>query len=82
VLIRAKEILSNLENMELTPDHKPVLARHGEEKKSRERPDAVQINLLDSTGVEILDYIRTLDLNNLTPLDALNALADLKRKAG
>jgi DNA mismatch repair protein MutS len=30
VIIRAREILSNLENMELTPDHKPVLARHRE----------------------------------------------------
>jgi DNA mismatch repair protein MutS len=85
VIIRAKEILANLENMELTPDHKPVLARHAEKRKAPDangHPQAVQMNLLDSTGVEILDYLRSLDIDNIKPLDALNMLSELKRKAG
>jgi len=85
VIIRAKEILSNLENMELTPDHTPILARHGDGGRRQtaggEPAEAVQMNLLDATGVEIVDQLRSLDLNNLTPLDALNLLAELKKKA-
>jgi DNA mismatch repair protein MutS len=89
VLIRAREILSNLENMELTPDHKPVLARHSD------RPDAappsgqtdlfagggVQLNMMDAHSSEIIQQLQNLDVDSLTPLDALNLIADLKKKA-
>ncbi|MBD3391110.1 MAG: DNA mismatch repair protein MutS [Chitinivibrionales bacterium] len=87
VIIRAKEILANLENMELTPDHKPVLARHHDDRRRDERPgqtsllDGVQMNLLDTTGGEIVEQLRALDINGLTPLDALNILAEMKKKA-
>jgi DNA mismatch repair protein MutS len=85
VIIRAKEILANLENMELTPDHKPVLARHREQKsKQQDQPDlfdGVQMNLLDASGVELMEQLRTLDIDALTPLDALNILSEMKRKA-
>jgi DNA mismatch repair protein MutS len=82
VIIRAKEILANLENMELTPDHKPVLARRHLESGTcaPEQSDAVQLNFLDSAGVEIIQYLESIDVNDLTPLDALNVLADLKKK--
>jgi DNA mismatch repair protein MutS len=88
VLLRAKEILANLENMELTPDHKPVLARHREDKTARQTAkqtdlftNGVQLNLMDSLNGEIIQQLQSLDLNKLTPLDALNLLAELKKKA-
>ena len=85
VLQRAKEILTNLENMELTPDHKPVLARHREKTPAQSVSDnsqGIQLNLLDSLNSEIVQYLQDIDLNHLTPIDALNILAELKKKAG
>ncbi len=85
VIIRAKEILSNLENMELTPDHKPVLAKyHKVAENDTSQVDlfeGVQMNLLDAGGLEVVQRIRNTDLNNLTPIEALNILSELKAKA-
>jgi DNA mismatch repair protein MutS len=92
VLIRAREILSNLENMELTPDHKPVLARHRDKVAgaaggpSLEQTDlfvggGVQLNIMDAQTAEIVQQLQHLDVNALTPLDALNLVAELKKKA-
>lgn len=86
VLVRAREILTNLENMELTPDHKPVLARS---HSSRRKPgaeqtdlfDGVQMNLLDADSVEVMEQIRNLDIDNLKPIEALTLLAQMKQKA-
>jgi len=89
VIFRAKEILANLENMELTPDHKPVLARHRDEKSARaisRKSDAitegVQMNMIDSMQSEIIQQLQNTDVNNLTPLDALTLLFEMKKKAG
>jgi DNA mismatch repair protein MutS len=87
VIMRAKEILSNLENMELTPEHKPVLARHHnqQEKTAGENQvdlfEGVQMNLLDAAKIELIQQIKNLDVNSITPIDALNLLAELKKKA-
>jgi DNA mismatch repair protein MutS len=86
VIVRAKEILGNLENMELTPDHKPVLARRAveqscSERDSRRRNEGVQLNLLDAWSVELIQQIQSLDLNTTTPIEALTILAELQRKA-
>jgi DNA mismatch repair protein MutS len=84
VLIRAREILGNLENMELTPDHKPVLARHHSDAPVREQVDlfaGVQLNAIDAMHAEIIQQLRDLEVDSLTPLDALNMIAEMKRKA-
>jgi DNA mismatch repair protein MutS len=85
VIIRAREILSNLENMELTPDHKPVLARRRETSASPDQIDlfssGVQLNAIDSHHAEIVQQLQDVDVNALTPLDALNLVAELKKKA-
>jgi DNA mismatch repair protein MutS len=86
VIIRAKEILANLENMEFSPDHKPILARHREAKRSAQEAerlnDGVQLNMIDSMKGEIIQQLLDLDLNQLTPLEALNLIAELKKRAG
>ncbi|KMQ51059.1 DNA mismatch repair protein MutS [Chitinispirillum alkaliphilum] len=86
VIVRAREILTNLENMELTPDHKPVLARKADDSKrgGKDQTDlftGVQLNCIDSHRAEIITSIQTLDINGLTPLDALNILSELHKKA-
>jgi DNA mismatch repair protein MutS len=84
VIIRAKEILGNLENMELTPDHQPVLARHREKEATIGQTDlfsGVQMNIIDSQNAEIVTRLQHLEIDGLTPLDALNILAELKKKA-
>jgi DNA mismatch repair protein MutS len=87
VIMRAKEILANLENMELTPDHKPVLARSavGDKKGPATQTDlfdGVQLNCLDAASMEIVQRLQNLDVNGLTPLDALILVSELKKKAG
>ena len=85
VIVRAREILTNLENMELTPDHKPVLARkHSAESENKDQTDlfsGVQLNVMDSLHSEIIHQLQNLDIDGLTPLDALNILSELKKKA-
>lgn len=84
VIIRAKEILSNLENMELTPEHKPVLARHhNEEEKAKPQTDlfeGIQLNLIDSAKIEIIEQLKNIDINSVTPIEALNLLAEIRNK--
>ncbi len=84
VIVRAREILANLENMELTPDHKPVLARHhGSPAPSSQQTDlfeGVQMNLLDADAVEVVEQLRNLDLDDLKPIEALTTLAEMKKK--
>ena len=39
-----------------------------------------QISLLDMGADEVRDALRRLDPNNMTPIEALSALAELKKK--
>jgi len=84
VIIRAREILANLENMELTPDHKPVLARHHGEKSRKyqlELFSGVQMNAIDSAYSELIHQIQNIDIDTLTPINALNLLSEFKKRA-
>jgi DNA mismatch repair protein MutS len=87
VIMRAKEILANLENMELTPDHKPILARRHEEKKSKapllqtDMFAGEQLDLMDSLNAEIIQQLQNINIDNMTPVEALMILAELKKKA-
>lgn len=85
VIVRAKEILTNLENMELTPEHKPVLARHHSEETDPEKQtslfDGIQLNLMDAAKMEVIQQLQSIDINSVTPIEALNTLAEIKHKA-
>ena len=63
---RAKEILGNLEKRE---------------ERTR-RTDEFQINLFEYKDNELNDVINKIDLNKMTPLEALNKLQELKKLAG
>ena len=78
VIGRAKEILNNLEKTGADETGRPRLARH-RASESREG-DMVQLALFGSGDREIREWIRDLDLNAMTPVEALVALNDLKKR--
>jgi DNA mismatch repair protein MutS len=79
VLKRAKEILDNLEGDELDEAGRPRLA-HGPPGKGK--GDVDQLNLFSSLDGRLKECIRTLDISNLTPLEALVELNKLKELVG
>ena len=78
VIDRAKEILANLEASELTPDQYPRLAlsQNSAPKKSTD----FQISLFEPEYQVIMDKIEALNLDDLTPKDALALLYSLKEE--
>lgn len=72
---RAKEILENLEGKELTP----VEMKKAKLAKMKKEND-IQINLFEFKDDEIRKEISDLEINNLTPVEALNRLNELKKK--
>jgi DNA mismatch repair protein MutS len=80
VLVRAREILRNLESLEVDEAGHAALARGS---RRREPPASDQLGLFaapDPRLVRMREELRDLALDRLTPLDALNLLADLKRR--
>jgi DNA mismatch repair protein MutS len=74
---RAQEILSNLERTEFDLDGRPRLSV-GE---SAPPPQGErQLPLFAEAEARIVSEIRKLDVDRLTPLEALQALADLKKR--
>ncbi len=73
---RAKQVLAQLEAEHLDREGKPKIAVKG--RKSR-RGD-LQLTLFAAPEHPVVDELRQLDVNSLTPLDALKLLADLKSR--
>ena len=69
IIERAREILSTLER------HERDLV---EETRTTPRPPTRQLSLFGSREQDVLDRVRALQLDALTPLQALNELAKLK----
>jgi DNA mismatch repair protein MutS len=81
VLARAREILKNLEAMEVDEGGHAALARG---KRRRTEPES-QLGLFgapDPALAELARALGALDLDALRPLDALNLLAEWKMKVG
>ncbi len=75
VTSRAKEVLANLESKELTPYEvkKAKLAR-------LKNQDNLQISLFEMKDDSLRKEISDIPINELTPLEALNKLSELKKK--
>jgi DNA mismatch repair protein MutS len=74
VIDRAREILRNLESGELTEAGQPRLARHG-------RDDAGQLSLFSAAADPLRGELAGLDVDRMTPLDALTKLSELAARA-
>ena len=84
VIDRAKEIVEELSDNDITVNVRSI-AEKKEEKKSRvKRLDEVDLNqmsLFDTvTDDDVISELKELDLNNMTPMDALNTLSKLQNK--
>ncbi len=79
VIARAREVLANLENDELTPSHQPRLARSS---KTNQKNGSSQLDLfIRKEENRFKQQLHEIDINNLTPLQALTKLAELKKMA-
>ena len=73
VIERAKEVLSNLEAEELTPNEVPKLAVKHQNHESQ------QLDIFSQQEKKIREQLKNIDVNNITPLEALNILNNLKK---
>jgi len=77
VISRAKEILQNLEAEALNGSSRPKLAEHHELQKEKVQ----QLNLFGELEKAVREELKNLDPNQLTPLQALSKLDELKQLA-
>jgi DNA mismatch repair protein MutS len=89
VIERAREVLANLEAMELSRDGRPRLARHatpplpaGPEGQPGAGAGAAQLGLFSPGEDPIVEALREARPDRMTPLEALNFLAALKARLG
>ncbi|MCK5572023.1 MAG: DNA mismatch repair protein MutS, partial [Bacteroidetes bacterium] len=72
---RAKGILQNLESSDLSVHEE----RKGRHTRGRIHPPAMQLTLFEAKDDLLRKKIQSLDLDNMTPVEALRALAELKK---
>jgi DNA mismatch repair protein MutS len=72
---RAKEVLNNLESKELTPYE----IKKERLKKLKQENDN-QIGLFEFRDDKLRTEIDNIEINNLTPIEALNKLSEIKKK--
>ncbi|MCB9501493.1 MAG: DNA mismatch repair protein MutS [Deferribacteres bacterium] len=77
VIQRAREVLSNLEQNALTPNHKPKIAA----QKGKKTEEIQQLDFFSAINNEIITELQMLDIDNITPIQAMQVLAALKNKA-
>jgi DNA mismatch repair protein MutS len=79
VISRARQILGNLETKDLDPHGRSKSIRKDSHKK-QPPADVFQPNLFGHHRDEVIDELKKLDINSLTPLQALNLLAKWKKQ--
>ena len=77
VLKRAKKILHNIEKGEKGWDGMPIFA----EGENPGKKGPIQLNLFQKPEQNIVETLKKADIYGMTPLEALNYLAELHEKA-
>ncbi|MDP8206141.1 MAG: DNA mismatch repair protein MutS [Candidatus Electryonea clarkiae] len=81
IIERAKEILDTLEASEFTDGNIPRLAKNsGASRIPLPKEDPMQMTLFTVEERKIRDKLAELDINNMTPLEALRILAEWKTR--
>ena len=85
VIERAKELLEELSDADITEREKSITVQENKiEKKKQKQPDELelaQISLFDTVkDHDIIKELSEIDLGNLTPIEALNRLYQLQNK--
>ncbi|TYQ18217.1 UNVERIFIED_CONTAM: DNA mismatch repair protein MutS [Acetivibrio alkalicellulosi] len=78
VINRAKEILKELEDADI--NKREVRIKKGK-KPIEGQIDVFSFNTAQRSSNEVLTHLKDMDITTLTPLDALNVLYDLQKKA-
>jgi DNA mismatch repair protein MutS len=78
VVARAQEILRNLERSEFDREGRPRLAHSPAEAPTGSR----QLSLFSGPEEGVLRELRGLELDNLTPMQALQLLAEIRKRLG
>ena len=76
-MVRAQEILRNLERTEFDREGRPRIAHTAGEPPG---PDGRQLALFAGRDDGVLDDLRRANPDDMTPLQALALLAELKRR--
>ena len=85
VIDRANEVLAILENTHRSEESKNEVKTNNEELKAKGKKNGVQLSFfqLDDPVLEqIRDEIKDLDINTLTPIEALMKLNEIKKYVG
>jgi DNA mismatch repair protein MutS len=76
VLDRAREVLYNLENREYNESGQPRISVR---KKGQAEKKMEQLSLFGNRDSEVMDELKRLDLENMTPMEAMKNLDRLKK---
>ena len=77
IVKRAKEVLLNIESGE--QGQIPLLSKREKEKTQEESLDMLSV-LYDNQAREIAERLRKLDINVLTPIEAMNIIFEIKKE--
>lgn len=85
IIDRAKEIVEQLSDNDITEKIQSIVVENASESKRRvkkyDEVDMTQMSLFDTvTDTDILKELESIDIGNLTPLDALNTLYRLQSR--
>ena len=84
VITRAKEIVNELIDVDITNRIKDISVQTGEPAKKIKRYDEVdlaQMSLFDTVkDDDVLEELKNIDVSNLTPMDALNTIYRLQNR--
>ena len=84
VIERAKEIVDELSDNDIAINVRSIADKKDSRKRNVKRLDEVDLNqmsLFDTvTDDDVINEIKELDINNLTPMEALNTLSKLQNK--
>ncbi|MBI4778322.1 DNA mismatch repair protein MutS [Candidatus Desantisbacteria bacterium] len=83
VILRATEILDNLEMDSISGNGQPKLAmEHMKNMEKKRKEKYVQLSIFDlpqTINNKAVDALKQLDVDNLTPIEAINRLHELKK---
>ena len=81
VIQRAKELVEELSDADITAAVKDLTAPKKKQKVVYDQVDMAQMSLFDTVqDNDIIEEIRNIDIGNLTPMEALNTLYNLQNK--
>lgn len=81
VIQRAKELVEELSDADITAAVKDLTAPRKKQKVVYDQVDMAQMSLFDTVqDNDIIEELKYLDIGNLTPMEALNILYNLQNK--